>query len=31
VGKEYIKIWWTEGREIKIKYANGGRWAENKI
>jgi hypothetical protein len=31
VEEEYIKIWWMKGREIKIKYANGGRRAENKI
>jgi hypothetical protein len=31
VEKEYIKIWWMKGREIKIKYANGGRRTENKI
>jgi hypothetical protein len=31
VEKEQIKIWWMKGREIKIKYANGGRRAENKI
>jgi hypothetical protein len=31
VEEEYIKIWWMKGREIKIKYANGGIRAENKI
>jgi hypothetical protein len=31
VEKDSIKIWWMEGREIKIKYENGGRRAENKI
>jgi hypothetical protein len=31
VEKEYIKIWWMKGREIKNKYANGRRRAENKI
>jgi hypothetical protein len=31
VEKEYIKIWWMKGREIKNKYVNGGRRTENKI
>jgi hypothetical protein len=25
------KKWWMKWREIKIKYANGGRRAENKM
>jgi hypothetical protein len=29
--KELIKIWWMKGREIKNKYAIGGRMTENKI
>jgi hypothetical protein len=31
VKKEKIKIWWMKGREIKNKYANGGRRVKNKI
>jgi hypothetical protein len=31
VEKEQLKIWWMKGREIKIKYANGGRRMKNKI
>jgi hypothetical protein len=31
VEKEYIKIWLMKRREIKIKYANGGRRVEKKI
>jgi hypothetical protein len=30
-GKGVNKKWWMKGEEIKIKYANGGRRAENKI
>jgi hypothetical protein len=25
------KKWWMKGREVKNKYANGGRRAENEI
>jgi hypothetical protein len=28
---ERSKKWWMKGGEIKIKYANGGRRAENEI
>jgi hypothetical protein len=27
--RKKIKKWWMKGREIKIKYANGGRRVEN--
>jgi hypothetical protein len=29
--KGKIKKWWMKGGEIKIKYANGGRRAENEM
>jgi hypothetical protein len=29
--KKKIKKWWMKGREIKIKYANGGRRVENEM
>jgi hypothetical protein len=31
VEKEKNKKWWMKGGEIKIKYANGGRRAENEM
>jgi hypothetical protein len=31
VKKGVNKKWWTKEGEIKIKYANGGRMAENEI
>jgi hypothetical protein len=31
VKKGVNKKWWMKGGEIKIKYANGGRRAENEI
>jgi hypothetical protein len=30
-GKAVNKKWWMKGEEIKIKYENGGRRAENEI
>jgi hypothetical protein len=31
LGKRSKQKWWMKGEEIKIKYANGGRMAENKM
>jgi hypothetical protein len=31
VKKEKLKKWWMKGGEIKIKYANGRRRAENEM
>jgi hypothetical protein len=31
VETEKNKKWWMKGREIKIKYANGGRRMENEM